>query len=252
MERRRRGNYIVLHKRRIHSILLLFILFLIYKMPKSPSDVVKRFRVRIDGETDELVMQFFKEHTTKYLLVHHVLPSGNPHYHAYCETHYSQGNFSNKIKSVLGVAGGDYSNKTCDPDRVHEYLSYLFNTKNGNEWRKVSSLAFSILDIKVAQEHAQLVAKEFAARMKLKKLPQFDIVEMVISRLGSKGMGQRDDGTFWHPGTIYDEVIEVMRLNRCVARPHHIRDVISSVMAWSPNAHARSVAKELALKYFNV
>lgn len=219
-------------------------------MPKAPSTEVRSFRIRIDGQDDAQVEKFFREQTIRYLLVHHLLPNGNPHYHAYAETHYTQGNFSNKIKSILGVAGGDYSNKTCDPDRKHEYLSYLFNTKNGNEWRKVSSVGFSILDIKIAQENANTISKEFASRMKQKKLPQFDIVELVIDRLGVRGKGQRDDGTYWHAGTIYDEVIEVMRLNRCVARPNHVRDIIASVMAWSPDAKTRSVAKELALKYF--
>lgn len=218
-------------------------------MPKSKSEELRRFRVRIDGEDDGVVETFFRNHSTRYLLVHHRLPTGNPHYHAYCETHFSQGNFSNKIKSVIGVAGGDYSNKTCDLDRTHEYLSYLFNTKNGNEWRKVSSMEFSIIDIKIAQENAHLIAKEFATRMKQKKLPQFDIVEMVLSRLGERG--RAEDGTYWSAPVIYDEVLEVMRLNRAVARPHHIRDIISSVMAWSPNREAQNKAKELALKYFS-
>lgn len=219
-------------------------------MPKAESTTLKAFRVRIDGDDDGRVEKFIREQTIRHLLVHHVLPTGNPHYHAYVETTTSQGNFSNRIKSVLGVAGGDYSNKTCDPDRVHEYLSYLFNTKNGNEWRKVSSEGFSILDIKIAQEHAGLIAKEFATRMKHKKLPQFDIVELVLERLHLRGQGIDLNGQYYSAEVIYDEVIEVMRLNRCVARPHHVRDVISSVMAWSPSAKARSKAKELALKYF--
>ena len=218
-------------------------------MPKAPSTEVRRFRVRIDGQDDGQVEKFFREQAIRYLLVHHLLPTGNPHYHAYVETRLTQGNFSNKIKSVLGVAGGDYSNKTCDPDRVHEYLSYLFNTKNGNTWRKVSSVGFSILDIKVAQENANLISKEFASRMKRKKLPQFDMVEMVIERLGERGTNIY--GMYVFAEVIYDEVIEVLRLNRAVARPHHIRDMIASVMAWSPNKDARKQIKESTLKYFN-
>lgn len=210
-------------------------------MPKPPSSIMKRFRVRIDGTDDERMLKFFKEHSTTFLLVHHLTASGNPHYHAYCETHFTQGNFSNKIKSVLGVVGGDYSNKVCDPDRKHEYLSYLFNTKLGNKSRMVSFEGFSILDIKIAQENANTIANEFAERMKKDKKPQFDMIEMVIERMGDKVL---------LPTAIYDEVIQVLRLNRAVARPHHIRDMIASVMAWGGDRNARETIKDLTLKYF--
>lgn len=76
-------------------------------MPKSPSKIIKLFRVRLDDRTDDEVRRFCEQTTEKYFLVHHLLPSteerpsGNPHHHYYCETTYSQGNYSNKLKAFF-------------------------------------------------------------------------------------------------------------------------------------------------------
>lgn len=202
-----------------------------------------QFRIRIDGSDDARVTDFCKKFGGKCLLVHHVLPTGNPHYHAYIESKLSQGNFSNKIKSELEVKGGDYSNKSCAPDRVLEYLSYLFNTKKGNQSRTVYYEGFSVLDVKTFQESAKTIAEDFAHRMSQEKKTQFDLVMLVIDRLGKENC--------IHPEVIYDEVIEVMKLNRMVARPYHVRDMISSVMAYSGNSRAQATAKGIALKFFS-
>jgi len=209
-------------------------------MSKSPA--LHCYRVRIDGDNDVRVTDFCKKYGGKCLLVHHILPSGNPHYHAYIESKLSQGNFSNKIKLELEVKGGDYSNKTCAVDRRHEYLSYLFNTKKGNQSRTVYYEGFSVLDVKTYQEAAKTVSEDFAHRMSQEKKTQFELVMLVIDRLGKENC--------FNPEVIYDEVIEVMKLNRMVARPYHVRDMISSVMAFSGNSRAQATAKSIALKFF--
>lgn len=105
-------------------------------MPKSASSTIKAYRLRVDGDNDERVVDFLQKYCGKFLLVHHVTKTENPHYHAYCESTLTQGNFSNKVKQVLEVSGDAYSNKSCAADRKLEYLSYLFNTKK----RKRTSL----------------------------------------------------------------------------------------------------------------
>ena len=203
----------------------------------------KLYRLRADGDDDQKVIQFLKKHSTRYLLVHHVLPTGNPHYHAYVETHLTQGNLSNYVKKELGVSKGDYSNKTCSEDRKHEYLSYLFNTKKGNQPRYVSSEEFSLLDIKTYQDNAKTIAEEFQQRMTENgKKTQFEIVEIVALRLANKVL---------LPEVIYEELIEVLKATRTVARPNHVRDMIYCVMAYYGHTAEKERARGIALKFFS-
>lgn len=211
-------------------------------MPKPPSTTTYAYRVRIDGLMDDKVDQFFKQYCQRWLLVHHETTTENPHYHAYCETKYSQGNFSNHIKRDLGVKGGDYSNKKCDEDRRIEYLSYLFNSKKGNKSRVVSYEGFSVLDVATYKSNAEQIAEEFQQRMSATKKTQYDVVMLVLERI---------DHTMAHsPSYVYDFVIDVLKANHMVARPNHVKDILSSVMAYSESRKAKDVAKELTLKYF--
>lgn len=212
-------------------------------MPKSPSTTIKQYRVRIDGDDDERVIMFCKKHCDKYLLVHHVTTTENPHYHAYCESKLSQGNFSNKIKLDLEVKGGDYSNKVCSPDRRHEYLSYLFNTKKGNKPRCVIYEGFSILDVKTYQEAATTIANEFATRMSKEKKTQYELAQMIIERVG------HDRCCFTE--VVYDEVISTLKASHMIARPYVVRDLISTVMAYADNRRSNQTIKDLTLKFFS-
>lgn len=211
-------------------------------MPKPPSTTTYAYRVRIDGLMDDKVDQFFKQYCQRWLLVHHETTTENPHYHAYCETKYSQGNFSNHIKRDLGVKGGDYSNKKCDSDRMIEYLSYLFNSKKGNKSRVVSYEGFSVLDVATYKANAEQIAEEFQQRMSATKKTQYDIVMIVLERM--------DPRQTCYPAIVYDVVIDTLKAYHMVARPNHIKDIISCVMAYSDDKDARDRSKELTLKYF--
>lgn len=205
--------------------------------------MTKLYRLRADGDDDQKVIQFLKKHSTRWLLVHHVLPTGNPHYHAYVETHLTQGNLSNYVKKELGVSKGDYSNKSCAEDRKHEYLSYLFNTKKGNVSRYVSSEEFTLLDIKTYQDNAKTIAEEFQERMTQNgKKTQYEIVEIVASRIGNKAFTAE---------LIYDELIEVLKFTRTVARPNHVRDMIYCVMAFHGSRSDKERMRSVALKFFS-
>lgn len=210
-------------------------------MPKSPSTIVKSYRVRVDGLDDDKVLRFLKDSCSRWLLVHHVTTTENPHYHFYAETTYSQGNFSNKIKEVLGVRGADYSNKKCDDDRKIEYYSYMFNTKKGNQPRLVSYEGFSPIDVATYKANADQIAKEFTARITQSKKTQYDVVLLVLERIKSE----------FEPELIYDVVIDVLKSCHMMARPHHVRDIIATVMAYSDDKKANSKVKDLTLKFFS-
>ena len=202
------------------------------------------YRSRIDaieGLTDEKMIEFFKHKSiTRFLIVHHTTTTENPHYHTYCETHITIGNFSNKIKKDLKVSGTDYSNKKCDDDRKNEYLSYLFNTKKGNVPRIVLYDGFSPIDIAIYQENAATVAKEFKEKLTQSKKAQIDIAMIVGERTNSSDVT-----------VIYDLVIDVLKQNRMMARPNHVKDIIATVMAYSQNPHAKSQIKQMTLRFFS-
>lgn len=212
-------------------------------MPKSASSTIKAYRLRVDGDNDERVVDFLQKYCGKFLLVHHVTKTENPHYHAYCESTLTQGNFSNKVKQVLEVSGDAYSNKSCAADRKLEYLSYLFNTKKGNEPRCVLYEGFSVIDVATYKETANTIAREFTTRLVSEKKTQFQFVELIIERVGS------DRCCF--PEVIYEETISVLKAHHQIARPFVVRDLISTVMAYSDNKQARNKVKEQTLKFFS-
>lgn len=212
-------------------------------MPRTKSEIVKAFCVRVDGEDDEIVKSFFKDESERYIIVHHIPSSGNKHYHAYVETTTSQGNLSNKIKAKLKVGGnGGYSNKKCDPDRAIEYRTYLFNKKLGNQARLVAYDGFSPIDIETYRENSNQITIEFEKRMDNPKKSQFDIVEAVLEKMNSDNHHD--------PEQVYDVVIKTLRESHKVARPNHVKDIINSVMAFSKNTKANETVKRITLKYF--
>ena len=212
-------------------------------MPRPRSNTTNLFRLRIDAQTDEKIIQFCNDHTSRYQVAHHIVKDNdNPHHHLYVETHLTQGNLSNLVKKYFGVSKDQYCNQTCDPDRVLEYYSYLYNTKKGNLPRYVGSQGFSAIDIATYQANAQQIENEFQTKLKEKKKTQFDIILIVLDRIPKH--------KFTCPSTIYDELISVLKECRTVARPNHVKDMISSIMAYSENSEANSKAKDLTLKYF--
>ena len=211
-------------------------------MPRPSSSSLYAYRVRIDGEVTDKMVTWCNLVSSRYILVHHVLPHGNPHYHIYIETKYSQGNFSTKIKEEFGVTGGEYCVQKCDADRLIEYCSYLFNVKNGNVPTLINFCGFSPLDIATYRENSKRIEKEFKTKMSLGKKTQFDIVQIVLQRHDSKKS--------FLPEVLYDEVISVLKETRTMARPYHVRDIISSVMAFGDKSSKEQI-KALTLKFFS-
>jgi len=199
------------------------------------------YRIRFDGkrELDDQAIAFFKKRSDGFILVHHVGPTENPHYHAYVRTGVSQGNFSNFLKKEFGVSKSDYSNKTCRPDRRLEFWAYLFNTKKGNVPTLIDYQGISPLDIKAAQERAKQMAQEFETRMKdadKKKLTKFDIAEKLSNE------------KFRDHGELYDAVIKLLHMNRMCSNSFVIKDIMSTTL----HINGDKDMKERLLKYFTI
>lgn len=126
------------------------------------------FRVRVDGQDDETVTKFLEQYYS-YVLVHHVLPHGNPHYHAYVEDRMSLSidSFRARVKRYFKITErSDYSVKKCDDDKANEYVQYLFNTKHGNQPRMVKSHNFCDDVLTQCQKDAKDVSDDYELRSK--------------------------------------------------------------------------------------
>lgn len=211
----------------------------------EPTVPYNDYRIRIDGKDDETLIAFCDKFVA-YLLVHHEPPSGeNPHYHAYVKTHFSQGNFSNKIKRDLGVSGSDYSNKKCDSERKSEFLSYCFNTKKGNVPRLVSQKGFTDEEIQQYKDNAKTVQDNFDATSRKTKKTQYEIAEIVLAIVKSNPHKHMQTDTItW----IYDLTLEQLKIHKMIARPFHMRDIVSHVMSYSNDPNLKHRIKCMSLK----
>ena len=201
------------------------------------------FRVRVDGLMDDRVSGFLKKFCKRYLLVHHTTETENPHYHAYVETKMDAPNFSKYIKKHLEVKGADYSNKICDPTRVQEFLSYLFNKKKGNVPRYVSSEDFTEYDVVLAKSQAAQIDLEFNERKKRGKASQYQMVQEAIANL------QREKRTL-NPSSIYDEIVYLSEQYKKVVRVNQLRDMINSVMMWSGDKPCQDYVRNAFLQQY--
>lgn len=142
-----------------------------------------KFRVRIDGQDDLKVIQYSEPYVSS-VIVHHILPHGNPHYHLYIEDAMSLSidAFRQRVKRYFKPEHrSDYSVKVCDEDKEHEYIQYLFNTKHGNTARLVFHKYDSNL-LTSLKEAAQDVTRDFEARAEKRKQKGptiYDIAEEV-------------------------------------------------------------------------
>lgn len=127
-----------------------------------------KLRLRIDGDDDQMVTKFLRPYAA-HVLVHHVLPHGNPHYHAYVDdkTDLSIDAFRARVKRYFKTQqSSDYSVKKCDDDKVNEYVQYLFNTKHGNQSRLVSTDNFDNELIASLQKAAEDISTDYEHRTK--------------------------------------------------------------------------------------
>lgn len=127
---------------------------------------MNNYRIRIDDVEGVNTPDLIEISQPKaYVIVKHVLPHGNPHYHAYIQTEVKDANFRKRLKAKFPqLTKTDYSVKKCDDDRINEYVQYLFNTKRGNRWELVDKYNFDDSVLSDCMESAQKVSDEHAAK----------------------------------------------------------------------------------------
>lgn len=136
------------------------------------------FRIRIDEKSGLNVVDFIESiGATTYVLVHHVLPHGNPHYHAYVETEIKEQTLRQRIKRN-GYVASEFSLKKCDNERKNEYIQYLFNQKHDNVPNLIKSYNFPSELLDRLQIQARDVAEEFSRNKTIKRNSRPTIFEL--------------------------------------------------------------------------
>lgn len=210
------------------------------------------FRVRIDQKSDLDIPHYMETIGAKTLvLFHHVLPHGNPHFHAYIEIEKPINALRDKLKKDLKVTGSLISVKQCDPSRVNEYLQYNFHKKHGNIATLIYNHNFDNQLLHKLQIQAQSVADEYHESKTTKrnsKLTIFDIAQKVQelfqgtnylegNNLHQYGTGRADDfpEEFEHVKrmiTVYTDIaIEVLRQEQKAFDEFLLRKVITTAMS---------------------
>lgn len=175
------------------------------------------FRIRVDEGTPDPEGRSFRDQMVDYLkekshvLVHHVLPHGNPHYHVYVDHMLFKSIAAykyqwKKLDFVKPLKQTDWSIKECSPERVNEYLAYLFNTKHGN----VATLVSSTIDCAQPQAAAKAVSDDFAIRADLRKDKKQSVTTWDMAQELKQWIDAHEDDHDWQPDMVA-EAIEIHR-----------------------------------------
>lgn len=136
------------------------------------------FRLRLDAKSDLNVPDYIKTTgATAYVLVHHVLPHGNPHYHAYLELDIKEPALRQRIKR-LGYSASDFSIKKCDKERKNEYIQYLFNQKHGNVATLIDTYNIDSELLDRLQIQASHVAEEYQRNTDTKRNSKLTVYQL--------------------------------------------------------------------------
>lgn len=222
------------------------------------------FRLRLDqlDQTHENVLN----HTLKIcspsnevLVVHHVLPHGNPHIHAYLKTDLKEQCLRQRIKR-LGYAASQFSLKTCDPDKKDEYIQYLFNKKHDNiptllHVDNIDSQHLDRLQTQAQEYHDEY--KTNTTTKRTKQLTLYDLAQEVekivnpdltVNDLGPTVHTRMTQGSAEELEAYTDATIKVLKKHKKAFDMFLIRKVI--ITAMSNNERGIKRIKQNVLNYF--
>lgn len=220
------------------------------------------YRIRIDIKSDLQPITFLDSKDT-YVIVHHVLPHGNPHYHLFYQPYHEVkiNALRQRIKRFFNVQSDEYSVKQCDPNRVNEYIQYLFNRKHDNTPTLIShNISQDIID--EAMKQAQTVHQEFANRHSDKpkkskttiytmaeEIYQLATQEIVSSSNYIEGYsGFRNLSPQYYVPIYTRYAIQVLHQNRQAFDYFYLRKIVCTAMSMDKQNHAE--IEKRVLKFF--
>lgn len=186
-----------------------------------------KFRLRVDEKTEEtgtLLLSMIRKYP--HVLVKHVLPHGNPHFHAYvfADDVKSCPSYRYTIDQTLGVSGAERSVKKCDDDKIDDYVQYLFNEKHGNRWTLISHT----FDVDIHVQKAKAVAAAFADRQeKSRVITEWDMAEELRSRVEN----QSND---LDRSAVIELAIQIRNTHRKTFNDHVLAKMIQTALSTIP------------------
>lgn len=213
------------------------------------------FRIRLDEKNGLDVPQYIDTMgATTYVLVHHVLPHGNPHYHAYLELDIKENTLRQRIKR-LGYISSDFSIKKCHSERRDEYIQYLFNQKHNNVATLIKSHNFDDQLLHQLQVQAESIAREYEDSKTTKRTSRptiYDLAEEVSQRLNQAiPMYNRNRHEFRE---IYRKAliigIEVCKKHRQPFEEHYLRRLTVTAIAINDSNKSIGIVDKIMSKEF--
>lgn len=216
---------------------------------------ITMYRVRVDIKSD-LQPKGIIGVGDSYVIVKHVLPHGNPHYHMLLDTTYGSNLKINALRQrvtrYFNVSADEYSVKQCDENRQKEYLAYMFNEKHGNQATLIDYKGYAPIVIETAQIEAKEIAEDFRERQKARKEKRkktiYDIAEEIYTYAHVELLENRSNfeetidyqnlnPQYYVP--IYTRhAIRILHENRQPFDYFHLRKIICTAMSMDKRNHA--------------
>lgn len=199
-------------------------------------------RIRVDKINDQIEDQlvcWLKKYGDRWLVVHHETISENPHYHAWIESKYKEVTLRMSFKTYLkGIQGNkDFCLQKCDDERYEEYLTYMFNKKNGN---RANMISVKDLDWEMYKARSESLTEEYFENKKVKT--KNDIISLLLS----------NNKEYETVESIFDDVMEFSKANGVVLSINAIREIIVYVGYNGGSRECRGTVRCSVLKIFQV
>lgn len=218
------------------------------------------FRIRVDitnGLNSDTILELCD--SKAHVVVRHELPHGNPHYHMWIQTDTKEPTLRQRFIRQ-SICKSDYSIKKCNPDRIDEYVQYMFNTKFGNKWELIDTHNFDNQHLNDLIKNAKEISDDFEERHQQKDKPTIYSLAMEVRNvfkhtyhitdnpLDSLGKRQAPDG--------YDEYREHLKIAISVCRKHkqafeenYLRRLVSTAICEGESGRATIMSKIMAKEF---
>lgn len=221
-----------------------------------------KYRIRIDEDkfTTEDLLTVFKD-ALSLVLVHHVLPHGNPHYHAYADISVNEQALRLRIKRKLNVSGTNFSLKQCSDEKQDEYVQYLFNKKHDNVAKLIHVINYDSDRLSSLRDKADAVAEQYQVETKTRKAKGPTIWDLSmdvekrfkerilnVNKLGTPDFIEYHDQIPYQIEVYTEIAIEVLRANSKGFDEFLLRKVITTAI--SSSQKGTEILKKKMVKSF--
>lgn len=218
------------------------------------------FRIRVDIVNDlnsDEILELCD--SVAHVVVRHELPHGNPHYHIWTQTEVKEQTLRQRFVRH-GITKTDYSIKKCNPNRIDEYVQYMFNTKFGNKWELIDTRNFDLKHLDDLIKNAKEISDDFEERNKSADKPTIYSLAMEVRNVFKHNYHMLDNpvenlGKRQAPEG-YDEYLEHLKIAISVCRKHkqafeenYLRRLVSTAICEGASGRKTIMSKIMAKEF---